>query len=81
MMIEKKVHIKWIGPNDPMVRLGRNDARLYLTKRELFELGKEIKGFINFYPGDFSDTRIDIETPAEDFSMWATDYNKKESTE
>lgn len=76
----KKVHVKWIGPNDPMIRIVRNDARLYLTKRELLELRQEIKEFINFYSEDFSEDRIDIETPPEDTIVWVTDYDKEKVT-
>jgi hypothetical protein len=73
----KKVHVKWIGPNDPMIRVARNDARLYLTKRELLDLRNEITEFLKYYPDDFSAGRIDDETPPEDISVWAIDYDKK----
>ncbi len=63
----KRVHVKWIGPNDPMIRIARNDARLYLTKRELADLAKEIESFIHYYKDDFSVGRIDLETPPEDY--------------
>lgn len=76
----KKTHVKWVGPNDPMIRIVRNDARLYLTKRELFELKEEIADFLAFYPDDFTDGRIDNETPPEDFSVWVTDYDKEKAT-
>lgn len=61
-MSDRKVHIKWIGPNDPMIRIVRNNARLYITKRELVELMEEIESFVQYYRDDFSDERIDVET-------------------
>ena len=65
--MSRRVHVKWIGPNDPMIRIARNDARLYLTKRELVDLMKEIESFTHYYKDDFSAGRIDLETPPEDY--------------
>lgn len=62
-----KTHVKWVGPNDPMITVYRNDARLYLTKRELLDLRDRITGFIEYYKNDFSDERVDIETLPDDF--------------
>ena len=69
-MENKLVRIKWIGPNDPRVTIERNDASLYLRKRELVALMEEIKDFVDFYKDDFGPERIDIETPdtEEDFT-------------
>lgn len=79
--MDEKTKVKWIGPNDPMIRIVRNDARLYLTKRELYELRDEIDDFISYYRENFTKERIDIETLPEDVSVWAFDYDKKnEST-
>ncbi len=66
--MSKLTHVKWIGPNDPIVIVNRNNARLYLTKRELMHLAKEINEFVTYYKEDFSEGRIDVETPPEDFS-------------
>jgi hypothetical protein len=66
MSSEKLTHVKWIGPNDPMIRIIRNDARLYLTKRELVSLMNEINGFTAYYHKDFTEERIDIDTPLEE---------------
>lgn len=71
-MAAKLTHVKWIGPNDPVVMITRNDARLYLTKRELVSLQEEIADFLAFYPDDFSPGKIDIETPPEDWRFSAT---------
>lgn len=73
MTIQKRVHVKWIGPNEPMIRLARNDARLYLNKRELLALRDEIDEFAKYYSEDFSESRIDVETPPEEFpaTNWA----------
>lgn len=70
--------VKWIGPNDPMIRIVRNDARLYITKRELVGLMHEIESFIHYYHDDFTEERIDIETPLEDFATnWTTPTKDK----
>jgi hypothetical protein len=74
-MTEKMVHIKWIGPNDPVVRIVRNDARLYLTKRELIALMQEIESFVDYYQEDFTEGKLDNETSAEDmFDTWGNHY-------
>ena len=64
--MSKLTHVKWIGPNDPMICILRNNARLYITKRELVELAREIDSFVGFYPDQFSGEQLDIETPVED---------------
>ncbi len=78
-MTDDRVHVKWIGPNDPMVRIVRNDARLYLTKRELVALMHEIEEFTKYYSEDFSEARINIETPPEDDWVYAKATEKKEA--
>lgn len=72
--MEKLTHIKWIGPNDPMIIIKRNDARLYLTKKELFELQNEIKDFIDFYKEDFSLGKINNTTPPEEWISYDKIY-------
>jgi hypothetical protein len=67
MGLEQLTSVKWIGPNEPMIRINRNDTRLYLTKRELVSLMNEINGFTAYYNKDFTEDRIDIETPLEEY--------------
>ena len=66
-MTDKLTHVKWIGPHEPMVRILRNNARLYLTKKELVSLKNEITAFIELYGESFTDAQIDLETPPEDY--------------
>lgn len=73
--MERRAHVKWIGPNDPMIIITRNDARLYLTKRELVALMHEIESFTHYYREDFTEEKIDIETPVEEY---ITDWPKKD---
>ena len=72
--MERRVHVKWIGPNDPMIIVTRNDARLYLTKRELVALMHEIESFTHYYREDFTEEKIDIETPVEELNTWGDRY-------
>ena len=55
----KPVHIKWAGPNTPVIKLNRNDTRLVLNKRELVELRDEINAFMKYYAKDFKKHNID----------------------
>lgn len=68
MKDERRVHIKWAGPNSPYIRMMSDDRRLYLSKRELIALMHEIESFTHYYREDFSEERIDIEDePYEPF--------------
>lgn len=73
----KKIRIKWASGNMPVVVCTRNDARYYLTKRELVDLRHEIDEFVKFYEDDFSDKRIDIEDEEYDFD-WSDLHDKKD---
>jgi hypothetical protein len=53
------LYVKWAGPNTPVVRLDRNNDRLYLNKRELVDLRDEINHFLKFYHDDFKKPNID----------------------
>jgi hypothetical protein len=72
----KLTHVRWVGPNDPTIRIIRNDARLYLTKRELVDLMKEIEEFVNYYREDFTSDRIDNETSTEEYIQYSENYNE-----
>ena len=64
--MKKLTHVKWIGANLPMIKVRRNDARLYLTKLELKHLRSEIDEFIAFYADDFSEEKISIDNIHDD---------------
>ena len=59
--------IKWAGPNTVMIEIQRNDARLYITKKEALSLIEAVSVFKEAYPENFTPERIDM----DDFN----DYN------
>lgn len=75
MALEKLTSVKWIGPNEPMILINRNDTRLYITKRELVSLMNEINGFTAYYHKDFTEDRIDMETPLEEYIISCVNKN------
>lgn len=60
-MSEKLTHVKWASSNMPMIKVVRNNTRLYLTKRELLSLRDEIDEFISYYSRDFVEPVLDFE--------------------
>ena len=60
-MYNETLRIKWAGPNTPYIELNRTDKRFYPTKRELVAIMHGIKEFMEQYPEDFTDERIDYE--------------------
>jgi len=56
--------IKWAGPNTPVIIVKRNDARLYLTKKEALDITRELRKFVMHYSKDFEEPRLSQE---EDF--------------
>lgn len=62
----KLVKIKWISGVSPVIIVKRNDARLYINRRELIALKEEINDFINFYSDQFSEDKIDSEDTETD---------------
>lgn len=61
------IKVKWASANTAVILVNRDDYRLYLTKSELAELGKEINEFINYYSDDFSENRIDYVDNLDDY--------------
>ena len=54
------IRIKWAGPNTPYFEVERNNQRFYPTKRELLSIQEAIGLFVNAYPEDFTEDRIDL---------------------
>lgn len=52
------VHIKWVGPNSPLIKLP-NGENIRLSKRDLMELSNELNEFISYYYSSFDSERID----------------------
>lgn len=63
--MSKLSHVKWISANSPMIKLARNDSRLYLTKRELLSLRDEIDEFISYYSSEFVEPVLNYEDDLE----------------
>ncbi len=63
-------HVKWIGPNDPIIKIARNEARLYITKRELKDLHEKLSKFLDSYASEFTEERIDIQTSNDNTADW-----------
>jgi hypothetical protein len=62
--------VKWIGPNDPIIKIARNDARLYITKAELKDLHKQIGEFLEYYSYSFSEERINQVSEFNNSDNW-----------
>lgn len=69
----KLTTIKWASGNTVMIEIERNDARLYLTKREALDLITAVNMFKAAYPKDFAAERIDFEDISED-DNWTTTH-------
>lgn len=63
-------HVKWISPNDPIIKIARNDARLYINKRELVDLHRELGEFLAAYADEFTPERIDNKTEFDNSDNW-----------
>lgn len=57
--MNEHIRVKWIAGNMPVIVVRRNDARLYITKRELVAIKEEIESFVEYYKDDFTEERID----------------------
>lgn len=67
MKDDRKVRIKWAGPNTPFIRMTSDDRRLYLSKRELVALMHEIESFTHYYRESFTEETIDrVDNPDEE---------------
>lgn len=62
----KLTTIKWASANTVIIEIERNDARLYLTKREALDLIDAVKMFKAAYSENFAPDRIDYEDIGED---------------
>ena len=69
----KLTHVKWIGPNDPLIKIARNDARLYISKAELKDLHTQIGEFIEYYASSFTEEHIHESSTFDNLSEWNLD--------
>jgi hypothetical protein len=62
----KLTTIKWASGNTVIIEIERNNARLYLTKREALDLIEAVTMFRNGYQDDFTPENIDYEDITDD---------------
>ena len=66
----KLTHVKWAGPNTPMIKLTENERKLVLSKRELLDLQFQISAFLEFYKEDFEEPNIDYKDIGREDQFW-----------